>query len=326
MYKLNSLQYPVINPISLNESYSVEPLKNNDEFDHLIKSFKKEFGYKSLNTFSFTKDGLFALMCTLKGSIAISLGECEAIVEAGKFYEKLGNKVTWISISPNGEINYNECDRLQNDYFFVSSYIMDTYVTTSLEKIKSLTDSKIISNCSADKYAKFADLIIFDSYKLCGYGVSGVILYSNDELDEQYPGETDALGIKLISKSLKNQEFETKNKNEFLEELKVEFKNDIHFFVDPNITLPYTLHFGLKHIKAREIIRTLSLSDILVTNGEGCSLGLSRPSRIIQEMGYPEIESRWALSLTFIQNYCSEDIQKIVKTISKKYRQIKALS
>jgi len=326
MYKLNALQYPSINAISLDESYSVEPLKNNNAFEQLVNDFKKQFGYESLNTFSFTKEGILAFMLNLNGSIAVSLGECEAIVLAAKLYENLGNEITWIGLTPKGELDYKACENIKADYIFVSSYIMDTFVQTNLEKVKQLTASKVISNNSADKYAKFADMILFDAYKLCGYGTCGVVLYSQDELKEQYPGETDALGIKLIFTALNNQSFESINKNEFISVLKEEFKEDLHFFVNPNQTLPYTLHFGLKDIKAREIIRTLSLSDILVTNGEGCSLGLSRPSRIIQDMGYEELQSRWALSLTFTKEFSTGEIQQIIKTMSKKYRQIKALS
>ncbi len=326
MYKLNSLQFPQIKELEINSNYSVEPLKNNLGFDTLIHEFKKEFGYKSLNSFAFTKEGFFAFMCELNGSIAVSLGECEAIIQGAKLYESLGNSVVWVGLTKDGSLDYNECKDIKTDYFFVSSYIMDTFVKVDLEKIKQSTTSKLISNCSANKYAKFADIILFDAYKLTGYGTCGVILYSQDELEEQYLGETDALGIKLIYDALKNQGFTSVCKESFLKVLKEGFNEDLYLFVDPSSTLEYSFHFGLKGIKAREIIRTLSLSNILVTNGEGCSLGLSRPSRIIQEMGYEEIESRWALSLTFTEELNSEEIEKIVKTMSRKYRQIKALS
>jgi len=245
MYKLNFLQYPCVQTISLDESYSVEPLKSNDEFELLINNFKKEFGYTNLNSFSFTKEGFLALMIELQGNIAVSLGECEAIVQASKLYEKLGNEVVWIGLNKDGSINYDECKNINVDFIFVSSYIMDTFVKTNLEIIKQNTKAKVISNCSANKYAKFADMILFDSYKLSGYGVCGVVLYSNDELNEQYSGETDALGIKLIYDALKNQTFKTKNKDEFIDVLKEEFKENLHFFVTPDSTLAYTLHFGL---------------------------------------------------------------------------------
>jgi cysteine sulfinate desulfinase/cysteine desulfurase-like protein len=111
-----------------------------------------------------------------------------------------------------------------------------------------------------------------------------------------------------------------------LETLNGEFNTNIFYFVNPKDTLEYTLHFGLKGIKAREIIRTLALENILVTNGEGCSLGFSKPSRIIQEMTYTESESRWALSLDFSEYLDDETILNVVKKISKKYRQILLLN
>ena len=100
----------------------------------------------------------------------------------------------------------------------------------------------------------------------------------------------------------------------------------MYFFVDSKDTLEYSLHFALKNIKAREIIRTLALNSILITNGEGCSLGLSMPSRVIQAMGYEELISRNAISLTFTQIFEDEEIEKIVKAFAKKYRQIKVLN
>ena len=100
----------------------------------------------------------------------------------------------------------------------------------------------------------------------------------------------------------------------------------IYFFVNNNQTLAFSLHFALKNIKARELIRTLALDEILITNGEGCSLGLSKPSRIIQAMGYDELTSRNSISLTFTKKLEIFEIEKIVNTIAKKYKQIKVLN
>ena len=96
--------------------------------------------------------------------------------------------------------------------------------------------------------------------------------------------------------------------------------------MDNNQTLPFSLHFALKNIKARELIRTLALDEILIKNGEGCSLGISKPSRIIQAMGYDELTSRNSISLTFTHKLEDFEIQKIVNTIAKKYKQIKVLN
>ena len=84
------------------------------------------------------------------------------------------------------------------------------------------------------------------------------------------------------------------------------------------------MHFGLKDIKTRELIRTLALNKIFITNGEGCSLGLSKPSRIIQEMGYDETISRNSIHLSFNEQLSDEIIENIVNIIANKYLQIKS--
>lgn len=103
-------------------------------------------------------------------------------------------------------------------------------------------------------------------------------------------------------------------------------KDNLYYFIDNKNSLEYTLHFALKGIKARELIRTLALDEILISNGEGCSLGLSKPSRVIQAMGYDELTSRNAITLSFEKSYSISEIDKIVNLISKRYLQIKVLN
>ncbi len=323
MYKLNFLQNPNINSFELTKEIALEPLKSNILVEDFLKNFKEELNFKSLNTFLFTKDGFLSLMLKLRGTIQVSLGESQAIIEAAYEYKNLGFDIDFISINRDGQINYDEIK--QSDYIFVSSYIMDTYIKIDLNRIKNISNAKIISNISSTLETKFVDIAILDSYKLTGFSFSSVILHNNI-FEEQYSGSIDTTAIYLIKKSIDNFKPNSSYKNEFKSILNKEFEDNIYYFVNSDNTLPFTLHFGLKGIKARELIRTLSLGNIFVTNGEGCSLGLSKPSRILQEMGYKEFESRWALSLSFCEQLNSEDIIKIVKTISKKYRQIRALN
>lgn len=323
MYKLNFLQNPVVQNITLSKDIALEPLKSNEKVEDFIKSLKVKFSFSSLNTFSFTKDGFLSMMLNLDGKLQVSLGESQAIVDAALEYKNLGFDIEFISLQKNGHVNYE--DIKECDYIFISSYVMDTYVKTDLEKVKKLSNAKVISNISSTLESKYCDIALLESFKLTGFSFSSLVFHDN-EFEEQYIGSIDTVAIYEISKAIENFKFRSDYKVEFKESLENELRDDIYFFVDSDETLPYTFHFGLKNIKAREIIRTLSLSDIFVTNGEGCSLGLSKPSRILQEMGYEEIESRWALSLSFSQELSSEDINYISKTISKKYRQIKALN
>jgi len=139
-------------------------------------------------------------------------------------------------------------------------------------------------------------------------------------------GQIDTIALKMCFLGLEKQKVNCQIKNILIEELCKLFSEDIHLFVDKQKTLPNSLHFGLKGIKARELIRTMALSKIYISNGEGCSLGLSKPSRIIQEMGYAEEMSRTAISLSFIDEITKEDIIKFTKVLYLKYQQIKMLS
>lgn len=326
MIKLNNLQY---NPIELDfledQNYSLDSLVSNFTFDDLCKKYKEKFGFSKIKTFSFSKEGFLGLFLELKGKIAVSFGECEALIQGAKLYESLGFELTWIGLNKDGSINYQELKDKDIDFLFLSSCVMDTFFEISLDDVKNFTNAKIISNGSA-KIDSLSDIVYFDNYKLCGYSLSGVILFNDENIFELLNmAFIDTLAVKCCFEALENQKFNYEVKEKFLEKLKEKLKDNIYFFVDNKKTLPYTLHFALKNIKAREIIRTLAFDNIFLSNGEGCSLGLSKPSRIIQAMGYDETTSRNAISLNFLQDFDEETILKIVDKIEQKYKQIRVL-
>lgn len=326
MIKLNSLQYSKLENLEISNNFSLSALSSNEQFEALMQEYKNLFSYKKLKTFSFSKEGFLGLFLELKGKIAISFGESQAVIEAGVLYESLGFEIIWISLEKNGKVNISELENKQIDFLFLSSYVMDTFVKTSIKDIKQITKAKIISNASAN-FDKNSDVVYFDNYKLVGFNISSVLLFNEDGLFSLLSvGQIDSLAVKLCLDALKNQKFNYQLKAIFLEKLKEKFEDNIYFFVDPNDTLEYSLHFGLKGIKARELIRTLALNNIFITNGEGCSLGLSKPSRIIQAMGYDELTSRNSISFSFVDNLSIEDISKVVNTIYFKYKQIKILA
>lgn len=326
MIKLNKLQYPETKDINVSKEYALDILKNNDKYENLEEKFLRKFGYLNLKTFSFNPDGFLSLLCSLgqKGKIAISKGETISLVKAGEIYESLGFKVNWIPLKKNGKVDINILKNLDVDFLFLSSYVMDTFVKTDIKTIKSLIDTKIISN-GTFAASKHSDVLYFDPYKLFGFATSGVILF-NDEFETQSIGFKDNLSVILISEILDLEFFSSSLKNEFKKELIESFGDDIYFFVDSDDTFDEALHFGLKGIKARELIRTLALDEILITNGEGCSLGLSKPSSIIQTMGYDEDTSRNSISLSFNESIELEKIKEVVKIMNKRYKQIRILN
>lgn len=324
MYKLNYLNYPEANNLSVSNTLSIEALSSNVEFEGLSKNLTSRFNFTCLHSFSFSKEGFLGLMLELRADIVVSLGESEALLQAAELYEALGFKVVYISLMSDGTIDYEAIKSLKLKYLFISSYIIDTFVRVDLQKVKELFSGTLISNISATLDADNCDVAYFDVYKLSGYFTHSVLLHNN-LFKEQNIANIDTIGLKLISDATNKNIEQITCKNEFIKILTETLREDLIFFVDADITLNNVVHFGLKGIKAREVIRNLSLDNIFVTNGEGCSLGLSRPSRILQAMGYTELQSRQALSLSFCKNLSSDDILYVVSKIGKSYRQIKAL-
>lgn len=327
MIKLNTLQYKNMQNLHITDDLSLAVLSNNEEFKSLEKEFLNKYSFSSLSTFSFCKDGFLGLLLQLskKGKIAVSVGETESLYEASKTLETLGLEIEFLNLEKNGKLNVEVLKDLDVDFVFLSSYVMDTFVKSDLEEVKKITNAKIISNASAN-FSSISDAVYFDSYKLTGFATSGVLLFDDELFEEKSFGFIDSIAVYSVLESLKTQEFESGLQEIFKEKLEEAFGENIYFFVDSKDTLDFTLHFALKNIKAREMIRTLGLDEIHITNGEGCSLGLSKPSRIVQAMGYDELTSRNALSLTFIEKLEEKTIEKIAKTFAKKYRQIRVLN
>lgn len=320
--KFNSLQHNIFSKELDIAEYSLSVLAQNEKLELVKKEYADIFKRKNVKNITFSKDGFFTFILDLSGKVAVSLGESEYIIQGAKKAKEYGVDLEFIPLKKDGTLDISGLDD-SFDFIFVSSYIVDTYVKTDLKKIKEITDAKLISNASA-KRCEYSDVFLLDSYKLCSLGAKGVLIH-DDEFEEDEISKIDLLSLDMTLQAYKNKKENPEQKQKFLEEFKNIFKDDLFIFVDPSICLEFTLHLGLKDIKMRDIIRTLAFEDVFITNGEGCSLGLSRPSRILQEMGYSQDESRWGLSLDFTEQLSDEEIKKLVEKIYKKYRQIKVL-
>ncbi len=327
MKKLNILQYKNMQDLHIRAELSANVLSNNENYHNLEKEFTKKYNFEKLNTFSFDEDGFLGLLLSLskKGSIAVSLGETNSLIEACTVFESLGFSIDYIPLKKDGRVDVSYLDKKSFDFIFLSSYVMDTFVQVPLKEIKEKSNATIISNASAN-FSSLSDAVYFDPYKLTGFFTSGVILFNGELFKQKSFAYIDLVAVSTILEALKTQQFNTKMQEKFKSKLQEVLKDDIYFFVSHKDTLPYTLHFALRNIKAREIIRTLGLDEIHITNGEGCSLGLAKPSRVIQCMGYDETTSRNALSLSFCEEYDDETVANIVNKIAKKYKQIKVLN
>ena len=324
MIRLNAVQYNPLSSPHLSRSLSLSPFDTH-YFDSQSKELCQQFNYSKLKTFAFSKEGFLGLLLELKGTIAISEGECQALYEAGKMYESLGQSIQWIKLTKEGQLDVTTLNQdIKIDYAFISPYIMDTYVKVALKTFKDRTQAYIISNATIEANI-FSDAIYFDNYKLTGFNSSGVLLFENEEFSLLPVGTIDTLAVSLTLQGLRHQFFESKTRKMFLQKMQVYFKDDLFYFVKPRTTLPYILHIGLKGVKAREIIHAMAFRKIYLSNGEGCSLGISKPSRILQHMGYTKEQSSQALQLSFTKNLTAKQIGTVISYLHFEYTQLRSL-
>ncbi|MGM0622576.1 MAG: cysteine desulfurase [Campylobacterota bacterium] len=320
--QLNRLQYNLLQSFSIDTSVSLDALSSNENLAVMQQTLYREFGYKEFKTATFTKEFFSAFILQLNGTVAVSLGESYAIIEGAKLAQQWGKEIVWIGIEKEGTLQ--KIGDKQIDYIFVST-IIDTFVKIDLTQIKQQTDAVIISNKTFDNDFAGVDIALFDCYKLSGYGNGALILFS-DEIESDYLAAKDLITATLALKGKKSQFFAPLQiKQQFLALMQERLGDDLFLFINPNLTLEYSLHIGLRGIKARELIKTLAFDDIYLSNGEGCSLGLSRPSSTLAYMGYEESQCRWALSLDFSSGIEKHTIEKKVNMICKRYKQIKIL-
>lgn len=73
----------------------------------------------------------------------------------------------------------------------------------------------------------------------------------NIEFEEQNFGNIDVIAMQLILQGIEHFVTNSTYKEAFTNELNEVFQDNIYYFVKPEDTLEYVLHFGLKDIKAR---------------------------------------------------------------------------
>lgn len=111
------------------------------------------------------------------------------------------------------------------------------------------------------------------------------------------------------------------NKIIFYEGLKDILKDDLSLFAPLENTLPRALPLRFHSIKARVFLQSLLIEKIYAINGQECLFGLSRPSFVLQEMGYTQAQSRELISISYT-DLQEKHLEPLIKKLADTYRRI----
>lgn len=330
------------NPVFLNidSSSSHNRLRSGDDISisrlsELNFFFANHFGCKNATFLDFSPSSICAFLEEIvpKNTIlAASVKLSYFCIEGLRLYAAKQNKLLWIEAEKSGSLSKKSIKRAREsgaELFFCSLVDEDTFFIEDTKLFSEYFDTNkcIFDISNAINHVKIPEFFaaIAWGHKLASFKKSGLALYN--ESKSLLLDNIDLIAYEHFFRAF-NQNISTSKKElitSFIDGLLQNLGSDVYFYVEPKKCLGNSVCVGFRGVRARDFIRALAIEGIYVTNGELCSLALSKPSRILQSLGYAEEEARNAISFSFGNDIEANDISFLVSKLSFKYKQIKAI-
>ena len=311
---LDYLQNPPINPelmqkliASKQPNYLAITPNASEKIWRENQALSNYLGCKIARPFSFNLESFYFLLTklTLKYKVAVVLSSHQMLYGAYLSLKERDSIIPLIPDKKSGQICIKEALEKGAECFVVPYLNEDIFYALALRL----------------PLPQNANLLLANGENLGLMRPFGVMLSKEAELGEfALYLEIENL-YQVFLEAIKKQEIPSSNQAEkFYLALKEILGDDCYaFFETPNNTLP----LGLQGIKARNLIQSLIFDGISMINGQECLFGFSKPSFVLQMMGYTEQKARELLSLSFKKENCN--IEWLAEKISQKYRQIRLL-
>lgn len=311
------------------DSFSIDMLNKLEDF------FTTELCYDKAGFFDYSASSIAKLLIQTvsnNSTLAVSRKLSYFCIEAVRLCELMGLKIVWVDADKSGflsEESLKQSKEAGAEFLFCATVDEDTFIIENMSLILKYFDNNQlildVSNGIKKLDPPKAHMIFFWGYKLASFKNSAIYLCNNKRVELLESIDLAVFcHIKNAYKSFKTTD-NNESKKLFINILQKTLGENFSTFVNPDYTLNNSISCRFKNIIARDFIRTLALENIHTTNGELCALGLSKPSRILQTLGYSETETRECLSITFEPNIESSEIVDIANKICFKYLQIKAI-
>jgi len=89
--------------------------------------------------------------------------------------------------------------------------------------------------------------------------------------------------------------------------------------------LPNTLHVSFAEIRGETLVAALDLEGVAVSAGSACAAGASEPSHILRALGRGENEAREGLRLSLGVDTTSEEIDEVVRILTRVVRRVRGV-
>lgn len=289
--------------------------------------------------------GVFQLY-QFKGKHIISAKtEHRAVLDCLDWAKKNGAEVSWLNVSPSGQINPDELvSTIRKDTILVSLMWAnnETGVIYPVEEIGKICResgvlffsdaTQAVGKIDVQPKASMVDLIAFSAHKFYGpKGVGGLYLSSENPRVKLLPqihggghqhnlrsGTLNVAGIAGMGKAaelaickMQDESKKLKILRDALEQSILSSIPETKIFGDLQNRLPHVSNIGFHHIRASELLGNIC-GKIAASSGSACTSGSGKPSHVLQNMGIEKDWSETAIRFSLGRFTSDKDIQRSI--------------
>lgn len=338
-YPLN----PEANAILINSAYPNLSALNPTEmsiFKQKSAEFASIFGGNMAFPFGFGCSDYLALFSQISSKIAYATSNHQQAHTAVKLLKNQPFKLTPNSKSGKIELDIIDDALNENCDCFIIPFVNQDILTINdiiaiKEKLqKKLKDFILIIDISYAQSSQIPIPNILDTHTIFllnseSIGLlrgNGIIIAKDFFIPNIFP--QNLANVKLFDAAtwaVKNPMIKLANSTDskifFYNKLKDILKENLSLFAPLENTLPNALPLRFHSIKARIFLQSLLIAKIYAINGQECLFGFSKPSFVLQEMGYSQTQSRELISISYT-NLEDKEITSLIKTLAHTYTQI----
>ena len=293
-----------------------------------------------------------------RGRVVISAVEHPAVYESARQLERLGFGLAVLPVDGEGFVSADDLAAVMDGDVFLVSVMSANNETGSIQPVRELAD--IAHSCGAlfhtdavqaagsiplDVKALGCDMLSLSAHKFGGpkgfgalYVKEGVrleALHSGGEQERGRRGGTsDVAGACGTAAALKAAVVRMTEESARVRALKDGFAARVlngidgarlNGTTDAERTLPGIVNFRFDGITGEELLFSLDLAGIAVSNGSACSAGSSEPSRTLLALGLTAEEAKGAVRFSFGRGNTAEDAERAYTALRDAVRRLRAL-
>ncbi len=333
--------------------------KARDRVSHAINASSSEIYFTSGGTESnnWAIIGL-ALANKAKGNhIITSQIEHRSILDACKYLETIGFKVTYLPVDQNGFVSIVDLiHNLNDDTILVSIMAANNEigVIQNLQTIAKITHEKnaifhtdatqAMGAVSIDVKSIGIDALTMSAHKIYGpkgtgalyvrkgVKINNLILGGNQEKGKR-SGTVNVAGAVGLGKAVEIAVRDMSVNNKKLKTMREYFVSNISKQIEDikiNCStvqkLPGLVNISFDYIDGEALMTLLDLDGIAVSTGSACSVGDIEPSHVLKAIGLSQEQSKGSIRFAFGKSTTKDEVDYVISSLTKNVKKLRDMS